>query len=273
MDLQDLWQEHKRWILGVVAGLVVYLVGAKIVGTFFYSHGAILRVNQLRRSIEGDERFDRADLTKIQAAKAEIEAQEAKVRDAVAFVPGERFLLKGNGDPDTYFPEVAQGVRTDVLGRARELSVELADRDLTWPAPVGREEIERTLLGLCVLQNAATRLLEAGDAVRRADPEALGLVSIDKLAIEKRSGSAFHRPVRRRPTDQPDVAEKLDEIQVAFAFRCDVATLQTFLEQLRGRQPRIGLAPDLKVQAGDQIGDPLVVRGHFSALRILDANS
>ena len=31
MDLQDFWQENKRWVLGVVAGLIVYWIGSGVV--------------------------------------------------------------------------------------------------------------------------------------------------------------------------------------------------------------------------------------------------
>ena len=32
MDLHELWQQHKRWILGVAAGLLLFWIGWFVLG-------------------------------------------------------------------------------------------------------------------------------------------------------------------------------------------------------------------------------------------------
>ena len=77
------------------------------------------------------------------------------------------------------------------------LGVDLDERDLSWPAPVGRAEIESTLLDLCVLQHAAMRLLDASVEARQHSLDGVGLQTIESLQIEKRSGAASSRRSRR----------------------------------------------------------------------------
>ena len=42
MDLHDFWQENKRWILGVVLGLLVYWIGGSVI-TGMYSKDAVTK--------------------------------------------------------------------------------------------------------------------------------------------------------------------------------------------------------------------------------------
>ena len=58
------------------------------------------------------------------------------------------------------------------------------------------------------------------------------------------------------------------EQRIGFTVRCDVQTLQVWLESLRDREPRIALAASLRVVPGDEIGDPLVVRGQLSVVTV-----
>ena len=35
MDLSDVWEQNKRWILGVVAGIVLFFVGTSLIRSFY----------------------------------------------------------------------------------------------------------------------------------------------------------------------------------------------------------------------------------------------
>jgi hypothetical protein len=177
-------------------------------------------------------------------------------------------VLTGKGDPDLYFPEVERRVRTRIVAYAQERSVAIDERDLVWPAAVSREEKEQTLIGLCALQHAALRLVDAGEQVRQEIADSVGLQSIESFQIEKRAGSSSSR--RGRRTADSEIAGLVDEYRVKFRFRSDTATLQAWLEKLRREVPSIGLAPELRVTPGDQVGDPVLVQGSLAALVIGD---
>lgn len=267
MDLHDIWQQHKRWILGVAAGLALFWIGNVLIGTFFDSRGAETRVRAIVAGINGEALYEADARKAAQEERDRLAAQEARLRAAEEFRPSEDYVLAGKGDPDTWFDEVSRRVRGALLDRAQELGVELTDKGLRWTPPVGRAEIASTLVGLCVLEQGVLRLLAAGDAVRAQDPDALGVPSIDSFTIEKLSPSSSRV---RKSKDRVDVTDRIDEYVVAFTFRADIATVQQFLDRLRAQPPVIGLAPDLSIQAGRQPGDPLLVKGRLSAITIRD---
>ncbi|MBK8978081.1 MAG: hypothetical protein IPM29_19425 [Planctomycetes bacterium] len=267
MDLQDIWQEHRRFILGVLAGVVVFFAARAIIGSVIGTEQALRAPGLTLRSIQSAELFTTATRDRARALNDELRTRAEELRHAVAFVPGDEFRLDGKGDPDTYFPEVARRVRTSLLRASQEYGVELADRDLQWQAPVGREEIADTLVALAAIEAAAQRLLEAGETVRARDPEALGVQSIEALKYDRRGGNAAaaSRRFRRRSNEGSDLVE---EHRIAFSFRADVMTLQLWLESLRGSAPPLALAPELKVTPGDQVGDPVLVKGTILALTV-----
>jgi hypothetical protein len=264
LDLQDFWQESKRWVLGVLAGLIVFWIGGKVVDAVFGGANASGRAIGLARSLQGTEYFDAEALSAARAQNEGLTALLARVREHSGFVPDEDFVLAGKGDPDLYFPEVERRVRQRVVSRAQERSVSIDEGDLTWPAAVTRDEKAETMVGLCVLEHAALRLVEASEEVRQRLPDALGLQGIESFAID-RPGTA-RSPRGPRGTANDDLAGLVDEHRVRFRFRADVPTLQAWLTRLRAERPTIGLAPELRVTPGDQIGDPVTVQGILSAI-------
>ena len=64
MDLNDYWQENKRFLLSIAAGLVVFVIGIQVVKSLFRKE-AISKQGAVTR-IEGDLRkpmYSNADLT------------------------------------------------------------------------------------------------------------------------------------------------------------------------------------------------------------------
>lgn len=268
MDLQDFWQESKRWVLGVVAGAIVFWIGSGVVEATVGGRTAVLNALSTARSIKNGEWFDSDARDAARAENERLEQLAARVREHVAFVPDAEFVLPSGADADTYFPKMERLVRQRVLARAQEESVSLDEQSLSWPAPVDTAEKEARLIGLAVLQHGALRLLEASELVRQRDPEALGVQVIDSFVVETKPG-AGSRGARRAAKD--DASELFEEHRVKFQFHADVATLQAWLEMLRGREPSIGLQPDLIVTPGNQVGDPIRVTGTLSALVFPDA--
>ena len=45
MDLQDIWQEHRRFILGVLGGVVVFFIAKATVQNLFGAEAAVRKAN------------------------------------------------------------------------------------------------------------------------------------------------------------------------------------------------------------------------------------
>jgi len=274
LDLHDLWQEHKRWILGVAAGLVLFWIGSSVIGALFDAAGAEAKVRALARSAAAQPLYDADAKKRAETDRDALKAAELRLRAAEEFHPSDEFLLAGKGEMNIHFNDVSQRVRRQVSDRAQEYGVELQADDVAWTPPIGRAEIESTLIGLCVLEQAALRLLEAGEAVRAQDPDALGLVSIESMRVDKLTGAK--KPGRRarrgmeKDDDRVDVTERIDEYPISFKFRSDIATVQLFLERCRSVDPPLSLRSDFKIQSGREPGDPLTITGKLSAITIRD---
>jgi hypothetical protein len=264
MDVHDLWQENKRWILGVLIGGVVFWIGTLVVGAWFDS-SSVRRNNQKLAAEIGKEEFysAAARTTALEEADA-----LAKVRNeslpSLLFQPGAQFVLDGKGLPDVHFDQVSREVRRRLLIAADEAGVEVAENALRWAPPAG-EQIGRALVALNLLEQGVQRLIAAHEAVRKAGEGA----SHAFLAIDSfRSEAAAPQPGRG---SKADATAPVQEERVAFTFRADAATLTLFLESLCTAPP-IVLAPDFRVEGGKRSNDPLKVTGKLVAL-LLPARS
>ena len=54
MDLHDIWQENKRWILGVVAGLLIYWTGSTIIKGIYSTAGVRQQIRTQQRSVNAE---------------------------------------------------------------------------------------------------------------------------------------------------------------------------------------------------------------------------
>ncbi len=267
MDLQDIWQEHRRFILGVLGGLIVFLIAKSTITGLFDATGSVRAATT--SAVVGKPVFDAQARTELQRRNEALTAEFDRLRDSVAFVPGEEFELAGKGAFDTYFPQVERRVRTTILQAAQAGGVELADQDLVWPAPSSREEVAATLVALAAMEQAALRLFDAGESVLAVDPEALGVSTVESLKYESRTSSRARLGGARLGRGSDEV-ELVEERLVSFVVRCDLKTLQVWFEALRGQNPPLALQPGLMVKQGEQVGDPLTVRGTLAVLTVKD---
>lgn len=260
MDANELWQENKRWILGVALGAVVFWVASTVIGGVYGTTGASRQIRTARQELAGQAFYTQAALHNAQQEAEQVQASLDELTKAMVFVPGDEFLVAGKGDPDLHFDAVSRRVKRDLLRRADALGVRLLEKDLDWPAPVS-EEIQPTLIGLNLLEQVALRLLDAHERVKGWDAEATGLDSIETLrvvAAGRTSGSRARR----------GASEVVQEEKVSFKVRADEATVKLFLESCASKAPPIALAPDFKMTVGPAPGDPLLVSGTMLALRL-----
>lgn len=267
MDPHEIWQENKRWILGVVAGLLVFWVGSTVIGEIYSTTSVSQQIRRAQQSVSSDSFFTREALTAAEEERDALTAERTRLERAVLFEPAPEFLLEGHGDPDAYFDQVSRRVRNQNVDRADKLGIELPERKIDWPSPVG-EEIAPTLIAVNLLDEALDRLFDAHEMVRAWDPESLGLVAIERFKILSGRGGGSGVRAPRRATAKQDSADLILEDQVQFRFSADEATVRLFLEACGSREPRITLTPDFKMTAGRVPGEPLDVTGKISAVRL-----
>ena len=66
MDVQEFWQENKRWVLGVVAGAIVFWIGRSVVDSMFGARDAEAKSSRAAIAITKEKRFDAAQRPKLQ---------------------------------------------------------------------------------------------------------------------------------------------------------------------------------------------------------------
>lgn len=164
MDLEEFWQENKRFVLTVAAGAIVFLIGLAVIdGTI---RGEVLAS---RRGVATNQRNLKRPLFKSQhlsRAKEQNEALDAALgalRAQVEFRPREEFVAEGRAGSvsNTYFAQ-ASNVREDLLMHAGRANMRLPE-SLGLPSSVVDEtEIARYLEGLDVVDRVVRLGLEAG---------------------------------------------------------------------------------------------------------------
>jgi hypothetical protein len=170
MDLNDYWQENKRFLVIVGVGLLVFLIGEMVLDSVW---GADLRSQQ--RSVTTAERelarskYTAADLTRARRENETLSSNVSVLAREVAFIPRERFVFHPDRESasNRYFTAVSE-VRGELMTLASRRNLRLPE-DLGLPAlsPTREEEIVRYLDALDVVDRAARMAVDAG--VERVD--------------------------------------------------------------------------------------------------------
>ncbi len=264
MDLHDIWQENKRWILCCLLGLVIYWVGGYVVESVWSDQTVVRAIQRSQSQVQGDQ-YDQGAL---KAAKTESEALKAvrgRLAKALVFDPGDDFRLAGKGDPELWWDRRSRAVKEEVMSRADEEGVELAEKALEWPVPTERDEIESTLIGLSLLRQSALRLIDAYRTVLAADAEMAGPLVIESMKVEsgRRGATSF---IQRRRKSRPGEG-LVQEERMRFVFRATEPVIELFLEACRSEDPPLAVA-EFKAMMDRRPGDPLKVTGALTAISL-----
>ena len=257
MDVGAFVQENKRWLIGCAIGALVWLIASAIVGSLYDVGGAIEAQRGLVRSSKGAEVYDRAALAVATEEAEKLAVERQRLQEALGFVPSPRYQLVGNRDANQYLFEVASALKKRVLNDANERNIEVSDKDVSWPVPAGVDEIRGVLFGLDLLDEVATRLFTAHDAVRDLQPEAMAVRAIRSLKLEERRGQR-NAPGRRR--GEVDLRDLVVQEQVIFTFEGDEATFALFLEALQ-KPGRTLAVESWTLLPPQKRGDPCQLKG------------
>jgi hypothetical protein len=195
MDLNDYWQENKRFVVSVASGVIVFVIGTMLVDKFF---GADLQ--QQKRSVASTEgklrseaMYSSSDFTTAQKENEELKSAVDALSKAVAFQPRPQFKFdaqKGAAS-NQYFTTVS-GAREQLLTACGRGNLRIPE-DLGLPAlsPTREPEIVRYLEALDLVDRAVRTALASG--VERVDKIQIQLDP--KLASKQGVGEVEHTRV------------------------------------------------------------------------------
>ena len=239
MDLNDIWQEHKRFILSLAIGAIAFLVGYMVITGQFDTTGLERRIQNAKSMIRKADRYDRSARQEFAQAREKLEQRYRQGRNKVAFKVREPFSLQGKGDPRPHYFLVTEQVKSRVRAECNRSDVRLDDTrgaaslGLPQASPTDKEQIERTLVGLDLADRMMTRLLAADAEAVSRNRQARGLREVSRMAIDIGTlASSQPRQGRRQE------AGLFDKVRVQARFLADSHTVKAFLQRVvQGENP------------------------------------
>jgi hypothetical protein len=214
MDLNDYWQENKRFVLVVAGGALAFLLGELLIANAFGDD--LQREKKAIAAAQATLRQPQYGTRDLEAARADADALAAAVEQlatAVEFRPRERFVVGRDGEASTRYVTVAGEVREELLRLAGRANLALP-QGLGLPvlSPTREVEIARTLEALDVVDRVVRLAAETG--VRRIhaidiklDP---GLTSRQGVGAIERTRVAFDLRGKPAPIEQLVLATQSD---------------------------------------------------------------
>jgi hypothetical protein len=258
MDVGAFVQENKRWLLGCALGGIVFLIGKTIVETV-YDPGSV--AGQASRIATGASAMELYDQEALKAAREEgeqLSKERQRLQQELSFTPAPRYQLAGQTiGAEAYYLQVGRELKQQIFRRAQMLGVQVADKDLSWPAGGTVDDVRGLLFGLELVDETCKRLFAAHESAQKIDPAGLGLRTL-QLRIEDRR-QARSVPKNVRPGDV-DLREHLEQERLQFTFQSDAVTALLFLEACRQLGKAL-VVESLTATQGTKPGEPITVKG------------
>lgn len=168
MDLNDIWQEHKRFIVALAAGLTLFLVGTIAVDRFFGSElrAARRRLTTSERSLK-EERYDADALGQAREENEALRVAIKELEEVAAFKPRPAFELAstaaGVGSASGQYFALVDSVRDELVTMASRSRVRVPDDlGLEMLQTTRGEVIERHLEALDLIDRVTRMSIELG---------------------------------------------------------------------------------------------------------------
>ncbi len=268
MDLNDLWQEHKRFILGVATGAVLFFVAYSWISAEFDTTSLERSIRSYRASLSGTRRFGRKALQVLDKRVRELLARLERDKSLVEFRIRPEFDVSKKTYPERDYARLAAKVQEEIRNECELNNVTLDPRKgaarvgLPPSSPLDKESIQRTLLGLDLAERTLKLWLDAGrEVMGLPGRRALGLISIDRVAIDIGSGAGFRRRALRKQ------GPELDVVRVRVRLTCGSYTVRRFLEKSQAGASPLQVE-SFKVSSPAKGGSALTVDAVFLAPRL-----
>jgi len=209
MDLGDIWQAHKRFILGVGAGFLVFLIAKSVIGSTWNVDTAAKQANSTAVRIRRLEVPRKSELARVEREVADHEETMERMVAAMHYETPESYVLPRSGSPDLVFNEIREKATDELVNAARRRNIEV-DSALGLPelTPSGREAIQRALRGLSIVQQVVTTAIVSG------------VSSVEKIQVTKARGK------------RGKGGGFVDELEVSFEIHGQTANVADLVESL-----------------------------------------
>ena len=161
MDLNTLWQEHKAFILSVLAGLLVFIVGQAAISSVYSTDAKRRSVTSLDRSLRQVKAPTSSELTEIRKLNAELTERFEDTVRKVVFVPDPKYILSSTEKPDIQYDRLYNEARDTLVEGAKALNITV-DPSLGMPelSPTRHGEIQKALTALDMVTRVVIIALE-----------------------------------------------------------------------------------------------------------------
>ena len=271
MDLNDLWQEHKRFILATAVGAVFFFAAFSWISAEYDTSGLERAIRKYKASLSGRKRFGRTALKVLQERTKILEDRLARDRDLVEFKIRPEFDVSRKTYPERDYARLAAKVQEEIRNECELNNVTLDPRKgaarvgLPPSSPLEKESIQRTLLGLDLAERTLRLWLEAGrEVLGFPGRRALGLLSIDRVAIDIGSQVKYRRSGLKRG------GPELDLVRVRVRLTCGSYTVKRFLEKSQAGDAPLQVE-SFRVEAPAKGGSALTVDAVFVAPRLKES--
>jgi hypothetical protein len=163
MDLTDLWQQHKTFIITVVAAVLVLLLGRTIIGSTYDWQAARTRRDKDVRALGDVEAVPSDKLKQLTAERAALEARTTQLAELCQFKLAPEYRLDpADKSPQTRYFELVDKKQQELVAEPARLDITVPD-NLGMPdsTPSDRDEVARALAALNVVNEVVTYAVAA----------------------------------------------------------------------------------------------------------------
>ncbi|MEO6709516.1 MAG: hypothetical protein ABI054_05405 [Planctomycetota bacterium] len=163
MDLNDFWQENKRYVMSVAGGVLVFFTGVLLINNIFGSELTEQESKRIKANATlNSALYSQSDLDLVRAENLKLVAAHEALAKASVFEPRPQFRPSTGSMANRYF-EVVAATRDELLPAAGRVGVPVPE-NLGLPAisPNKDEQIARTLEGLDIIDRTLRLAFEAG---------------------------------------------------------------------------------------------------------------
>lgn len=166
MDLNNYWQENKRFVVSVTCGVIVFAVGSMLIDSFFRAELLKERrsADSTAKKLRAEAMYTQTDLSAVQKENEDLAHAVDVLRAAVAFQPRADFVLDpARGAASNHYFATVSRVREELLTLTGRANLRLPE-DLGLPAlsPTRDSEIARYLEALDLVDRAVRMAIASG---------------------------------------------------------------------------------------------------------------
>jgi hypothetical protein len=241
LELGELFEEHKKFILGVAAATVAFFIVDRLVSDD--AEATTRKADGIVRDLQRDAFPSNADTQSASRLKKELETRLAETAKRLAYAPSEGFDIPASArDADLQYNALFRRVRDEVVDGAAGVDIDV-DPTLGLPevSPSRPDEIARYANALDVVRRVGLVAIETG--VR-----SIGPISVSKASISRfRSSESFVEELEvsvRVSGSMQSVGELVEAVSRKDAY-LPIGSATLSLEQSK-RGPATGVVADIR---------------------------